>query len=88
MIYLVLEHYYNGEEYEDSFSSTELKQGFDSPEKCQSYIRYQWKKVRQNFRKKGKKVRITSDEFGVYCTITGKWSTEFYSWTVDKLKIH
>ena len=88
MFYLVVEHYYNGEEYEDAVSSDTIRQAFDTVEKCKAYIRHERKKVKQGARRYNEKIRVTTDQFGVHCAITKKWHCEYFDWTIEKIIVH
>ncbi len=88
MIYLVFEHYYNGRPYEDAVSIDELKQAFDTLEKCEAYIRLARKAVKKNARKRNQKIRVTSDQYGVHCTISkNDWYDEYLDWTVKEMTV-
>lgn len=87
MFYLVVEHYYNGEEY-DAVTSDANRQAFDTVEKCKAYIRHERKKVKQGARRRNEKIRVTTDQFGVHCAISNKWQCEYFDWTIEEIIVH
>ena len=87
MFYLVVEHYYNGDEYEPVTSDVN-RQAFDTVEKCKAYIRHERKKIKQGVRRRNEKIRITTDQFGVHCAITNKWHCEYFDWTIEEIIVH
>lgn len=88
-IYLVHEHFWNGELYDESVSWEKIKQAFDTPAKAKAWVRHEKKMMKLDAHRNGDEIHITADREGTHVFITDEYGCgeSYIDWTVTEITI-